>query len=217
MTMQMKSEFSSKAPETAVIHESNVGPRPLANSATQVLPITSIAPQVVPITNTFAVTPVGVPPILGQAAPTQWSNFVNAPPPPFPQQPTGFVNYSIPSHTDQGSEYIDQDQTMIPEEEFAARYPNPIVVSVIAPVDNSTAAANWGLQGQTVKLSISVRSLCKDIKDQISGQFGGMPVNKQQLRLRNGWFLKDASSLAAMNVGDGSILELSVRSRGGKK
>lgn len=111
---------------------------------------------------------------------------------------------------------------LIPEPTFAALYPNPIVLKVVVPVDSSAAAASWGLAGQTVTISINVMSTCKELKERLSQELGGMPVNKQQLKVISnasviGTFLKDANSLAAMNIGDGAVLELSLRSRGGKR
>ena len=58
----------------------------------------------------------------------------------------------------------------------------------------------------------------KDLKDIIGKQLGDMPASKQQLKNPlNQSFLKDTQSLAAANIGDGFSLELSLRSRGGKK
>lgn len=57
----------------------------------------------------------------------------------------------------------------------------------------------------------------KDLKDCIGVLIGGMPSNKQQLKSPCG-FLKDKDTLASLNIGGAnSTLELSVRSRGGKR
>ena len=47
-------------------------------------------------------------------------------------------------------------------------------------------------------------------------QLGDMPVSKQQLRGPSG-FLKDTLSLAFYNIGPGATLELTTRSRGGRR
>ena len=46
-----------------------------------------------------------------------------------------------------------------------------------------------------------------------------MPSSKQQLKSSNPGlgFLKDASTLAELNIGNNEFLELSVKSRGGKR
>jgi len=69
----------------------------------------------------------------------------------------------------------------------------------------------------------SVSESVKDVKEQLQREHpaaaaavGG--AAKMQLRAAaSGVFLKDAGSLAAANVGSGALLELSARSRGGKK
>ncbi len=59
-------------------------------------------------------------------------------------------------------------------------------------------------------------STIKDVKEALTNYYGGLPSNKQQLKGKIG-FLKDNQTLASVNIGDGEILELSLRSRGGKK
>ena len=104
---------------------------------------------------------------------------------------------------------------LIPEEEFANRFSGPVTVSVSIPNDNT--AAGWNLNGQVLQVTIPVRSSIKELKEKLSEQLGGMPANKQQLKAPVVGFLKDNQSLAAANIGDGALLELSTRSRGGKK
>ncbi len=43
-----------------------------------------------------------------------------------------------------------------------------------------------------------------------------MPANKMQFRTWAG-FLKDSSSLASYNIGPGDVVELSMKTRGGKR
>jgi hypothetical protein len=57
----------------------------------------------------------------------------------------------------------------------------------------------------------------KELKAALVDLLGGMPVTKQQLRIPGGAFFKDAQTLAALNVGDGDKVELSLKTRGGKK
>ena len=65
-------------------------------------------------------------------------------------------------------------------------------------------------------MALNVTQSVKELKDSIGALIGGMPSNKQQLKCPSG-FLKDKDTLASMNIGDGTVLELSVRSRGGKR
>lgn len=101
----------------------------------------------------------------------------------------------------------------VPEEEFAALHPSPVQLTVMVPSDPSST---WELRGQALSVTLAVTQSVKELKDIISGLVGGMPPNKQQLKSPNG-FLKDKDSLAALNIGSGTTLELSVRSRGGKR
>jgi hypothetical protein len=102
---------------------------------------------------------------------------------------------------------------VVPADEFASRYPSPVEIIVHIPSDNS---ATWELRGQSLSVSINVTQSVKELKDCIGVLIGGMPSNKQQLKSPNG-FLKDKDTLAALNIGEDATLELSVRSRGGKR
>jgi hypothetical protein len=108
---------------------------------------------------------------------------------------------------------------MVPEEVFAAQYgSNPIAVFVSVPNDPSSAA--WLLNGQVIEVSLPVTASGKELKDILAGSLGGMPANKQQIRIKakpDVGFLKDTQSLASLNIGHGAALEMTVRSRGGKK
>jgi splicing factor 3A subunit 1 len=104
---------------------------------------------------------------------------------------------------------------LVPAEEFAARYPHPISIQVIVPNDPSNAA--WNLHGQAVQVLISVTAAVKDLKDILSNMLGGMPGNKQVLKTPMAGFLKDTQTLAALNLGDGAVVELQVKTRGGAK
>jgi hypothetical protein len=57
----------------------------------------------------------------------------------------------------------------------------------------------------------------KELKALLVDLLGGMPAAKQQLRLPSGPFFKDAQTLAALNVGEGERVEVSLKTRGGKK
>ena len=108
----------------------------------------------------------------------------------------------------------DEDE-LVPEAEFVALFPTGIVeVDIVAPVDSSNASFN--LKGQVETVAVSITATIKQLKDLLSDKFGGMPGNKMQLKGKFG-FLKDTQNLASLNIGDKSRLELSLRSRGGKK
>lgn len=102
----------------------------------------------------------------------------------------------------------------MPEAEFAARYPHPITIRIQVP--NDPSAAEWSLHGQVVELNVNVTTTVKEVKEMLSAHISGMPANRQQLKHVAG-FLKDASTLAAYNIGDNAFLEMLGRSRGGRR
>jgi splicing factor 3A subunit 1 len=107
---------------------------------------------------------------------------------------------------------------LIPEEEFAASLSKPeVTLQIRIPNDPSQMA--WNFYGQIVSLSTHVMSKVKTIKEQLSNtHLNGIPANKIQLKnVANGAFLKDANSLASLNLGPNITLELVPRARGGKK
>ena len=108
---------------------------------------------------------------------------------------------------------------LVSAEEFASRYDGPINVNVNLPSDKSNEA--WNLNGQTISISIDVRKSVKELREAITAMLSDskMPTSKFQLKdLKSNAFLKDVASLAEMNIGhDYGHLELSLKSRGGKK
>ena len=77
----------------------------------------------------------------------------------------------------------------------------------------------WNFYGQIVSLNVDVMYDVKTVKMEISkAHLNGIAPNKIQLKNpATGVFLKDALTLAALNVGPGTTLELVPRARGGKK
>lgn len=105
------------------------------------------------------------------------------------------------------------------EAEFAAKYGhNPVTIYICVPSDPANSA--WCLNGQTISFETPVLATGKDIKDRLSALLGGMPANKMQIRVRERTdlgFLKDTQTLATLNIGHGAYLDMTLRSRGGKK
>jgi hypothetical protein len=100
---------------------------------------------------------------------------------------------------------------------FASQHPDPITVQVTVP-NNAVTPVNpsWDLHGQTLDISLAVTMTVKDLKDLIGEAVGGMVASKQQLKGPSG-FLKDQQTLASLNIGPGTSLEMTARSRGGKR
>jgi splicing factor 3A subunit 1 len=100
-------------------------------------------------------------------------------------------------------------------EAFAEMHPNPI--DLIVSVPNDPASANWNFNGQSITIQVAVTMGVKDLKEMLSVQFlGNLAANKMQLKTVALGFLKD-TTLAALNIGPGTVLEVSAKSRGGKR
>lgn len=111
---------------------------------------------------------------------------------------------------------------LVSEEEFIRRYEGRAVrFYVLTPVDDSTPA--WNLRGQVVEVAAPVSVTVRELKDMVAAQLtdggggGGLTGNKLQVKEAVCGFLKDANTMASYNIGDGARLELSLRSRGGKR
>ncbi len=107
--------------------------------------------------------------------------------------------------------YSDLFSALISEAEFAAQYSEPFVIRVTVPLSE-------GSTGSEVKeISVSVTETVKDLKDKIGQLLGNMPASKQQIKHPTHGFLKDTQNFAALNIGPGTNLEMTLRSRGGKR
>eukprot|EP01089_Gocevia_fonbrunei_P000857 TRINITY_DN10838_c0_g1_i1.p1 TRINITY_DN10838_c0_g1~~TRINITY_DN10838_c0_g1_i1.p1 ORF type:complete len:520 (-),score=130.26 TRINITY_DN10838_c0_g1_i1:106-1608(-) len=108
---------------------------------------------------------------------------------------------------------------LVSAEQWAANYSGPITVLVKVPSGSAgdpSVKPEWKFEGQSLEFKLLVTSSVKDIKAKIKEALGGMPPNKQKLKLANFGYLKDTSTLAEYNAGDGVILELGVKARGGR-
>lgn len=103
---------------------------------------------------------------------------------------------------------------LIPEAQFASQYSGPITVQIQMP--STTPNPAWTLHGQTVSVSIGVMQTVKELKDALGALIGDMPASKQQIKSPAG-FLKDNQTLASLNIGDGARLEMTPKTRGGKR
>ena len=143
---------------------------------------------------------------------------VAVPPPPevpFAAAVTGTAPPPPPTTT--AGTTVSQDE-LIPEAAFAAALDKPEVTLQIR-VPNDPAQMAWNFYGQIVSLTIDVKSKVKAVKEEIARMhLNGMPANKIQLKnAATGSFMKDALTLAALNIGPTATLELVPRARGGRK
>jgi splicing factor 3A subunit 1 len=113
------------------------------------------------------------------------------------------------------------------------------MVRLVVKVPNDPDNAQWKLEGQTLDVELDVKDNMRTLKQKLmvsavvdtgnvmqahtnlsalhmQAELQNMPVNKQQLKFSMG-FVKDALSCAHYNFLSGTVLELSVRQRGGRR
>jgi len=179
-----------------------------------------------------------------QEMPTGQGSVISAPPTMYPQHSTNAMEAAAPTKvipvaqapmpatdifgnviTDAASgvaptmeTQTNIEQTLMPEEDFIASLSDTIVkLSIRIPEDSSSQSAAWGLRGQTLELSVDVKSMVRSIKEELKSMLGGMPVNKMQLKRSQGGFLKDTNTLAYLNIGPKGMLDMVPKTRGGRK
>lgn len=74
----------------------------------------------------------------------------------------------------------------------------------------------WALHGNDITMAAPLRSSVGRLKQALQ-RFTKLPVKKQKVHMDGPGFLKDDTTLAAYNVGDGAVLRLEVKERGGRK
>ncbi|CAI5744123.1 unnamed protein product [Peronospora destructor] len=104
--------------------------------------------------------------------------------------------------------------SLLPEKEFASRHPG--VVRLVVKVPNDPDNAQWKLEGQTLTIELDVKDNMRTLKQKLMTELQNMPVNKQQLKFSMG-FVKDSLTCAHYNFVNGTVLELTVRQRGGRR
>jgi len=105
------------------------------------------------------------------------------------------------------------EENLIPEGEFLARNLSPVTFKVMVP--QMPDKPEWKLDGQILSLTLQLTDTVNTIKQRIMEELG-MPQGKQKLQHEN-IFFKDANSLAYYNVTPGTMLNLQLKERGGRK
>ncbi|RLN58595.1 hypothetical protein BBJ29_005486 [Phytophthora kernoviae] len=104
--------------------------------------------------------------------------------------------------------------SLLPEDEFASRHPG--VVRLVVNVPNDPDNSQWKLEGQTLTIELDVKDSMRTLKQKLMADLQNMPVNKQQLKFSMG-FVKDSLTCAHYNFVNNTVLDLSVRQRGGRR
>lgn len=96
------------------------------------------------------------------------------------------------------------------EADFLAANPGEATIRVVCP----TVDGDNSLTGQTLEIKISLADKIVDLKRMIKPLAGDLAQNKQKLSTPALGFLKDTASLAYYNLGNGAVLNLSIKARG---
>jgi len=135
------------------------------------------------------------------------------PPPPPPTLPS--TPQIPPSTVDEND--TETIQTVLSESDFYKSLADPTITLHIKVPDDSSYSS-WNFNGQVVTLSIDAMTKIKALKQKLQSELGDMPVNKMQLKSPSLGYLKDASSLAKLNIrNDSKPIELVPKIRGGRK
>ncbi|CAH0395629.1 unnamed protein product [Bemisia tabaci] len=138
------------------------------------------------------------------------------PAPPIVQQPqqAPTKHAAEPNPEDEPpSKKVRTEESLIPEHQFMANHPSPVNFSVSVPTMNDKP--EWKLNGQTIQMSLPLQDSVAVIKAKLHDATG-MPPGKQKIHM-DGLFFKDSNSLAYYNVTPGTVLQLQLKERGGRK
>ena len=105
------------------------------------------------------------------------------------------------------------EDSLIPEEEFLASHSGTLSLNISVP--NMPEKPELNLNGQTLAVTLNLTDMVSVIKSKINEQLGLAP-GKQKLQYE-GIFIKDSNTLAFYNMLEGSIIQLALKERGGKK
>lgn len=104
---------------------------------------------------------------------------------------------------------------LIPEKQWAQMHPSNIPLHIQIP--NEGGDSNWGFRGQIIQITVGISQGIHEVKGQLSDILGGMPIGKMKFKNNVHSVMKDNFSLAHYNLLPGSIIELAVRERGGRR
>ena len=127
----------------------------------------------------------------------------------------------VPPPPGQGQGEVSQPQStssvLVPLSEWLALHPGPITFQVQCPPAQDHFDAKWQLQGQLLPVEMSLAESCASLKERLTSLIPGMLPGKMKLQKASGMLVKDAQTLAEVNVAPGETLYLKVKERGGRR
>ncbi|XP_072163145.1 splicing factor 3A subunit 1-like [Diadema setosum] len=140
--------------------------------------------------------------------PPQMVRGVMPEPPPRPAPPRPDMSGDEPPAKRQKTE-----DDLMPEEQFLATHKGSVMFNVLVPLVQDKP--EWKLQGQRITLNMPLTDQVSVIKAKLFEQLG-IPAGKQKLQ-HEGLFIKDSNSLAFYNFIHGTVVQLQLKERGGRK
>lgn len=138
-------------------------------------------------------------------------------PQPSVVQPLAGPSYQAAAVMEKSNYRLNEEHsTLVPETQWAKMYPNPININIKVP-EEEAYDEDWGLRGQIIQLSVDIIQTIQSVKSTLSNILGGMPVLRMKLKTNLHSVLKDNESLAKYNISPGSVIELAVKERGGRR
>jgi len=140
--------------------------------------------------------------------------------------PTAALPPSMPSiGSSYGGEDDDDDDPtakklnpamMIPENQWAVKYPTPIQVLVQVNLGADAVAASVP---SAIPLELNVKTTIQDVKAMLAPKVSAAGATVTSMKLKGqatGYILKNNMTLAFYNISPGSVIELTKKQRGGK-
>lgn len=148
-------------------------------------------------------------PNLNQPPPHSITNL----PPFLPPAPLGDPNSNDLNSIEPATKKQRTEDSLISEEEFLASHSGSLTLNISVP--NIADKPELNMNGQTLTITLNLTDMVSVIKSKINEQIGLAP-GKQKLQYE-GIFIKDSNTLAFYNIVEGSIIQLALKERGGKK
>uniref|UniRef100_A0A915IFD6 Splicing factor 3A subunit 1 n=1 Tax=Romanomermis culicivorax TaxID=13658 RepID=A0A915IFD6_ROMCU len=153
----------------------------------------------------FGQGPPGQPPFFHGGGPPMMSGM----PPMAQMQPP------IPEDEPSAKRQKTSEDQLIDEIEWLNRFGNQVSVSISVVCPAVPDKPEWRLTGQTLTYPMNLRDPISALKTKLQ-ESTNLPSGKQKL-VFDGLFVKDSQSLAYYNMQNGSIVQLQLKERGGRK
>ncbi|CAG9836319.1 unnamed protein product [Diabrotica balteata] len=118
-----------------------------------------------------------------------------------------------PHEDEPSNKKMRNEDSLIPEKVFLARHQSQVAIKISIP--HMPEKSEWKLTGKMISWTVPLAESVANLKAKLQEETN-MPPAKQKLFF-DGMFFKDSNSLAYYNVTTGSIIQLQIKERGGRK